>query len=783
VATDPLDDTVDAFATKGAGTARAPVVDERYELLGLLGSGGMGNVYKARDRELDEIVALKVLRPELVGAAGAVERFRREVKLARRVAHPNVARVFDLDDHGGDKIITMALIDGEPLSALLSRGHVPIARVIEIASQICAGVSAAHAAGIVHRDLKPDNVMLEKKTGNVIVTDFGIARAAASSDVVKTAGGIVGTPAYMAPEQVDERAPLDARADMYAFGVMLYEMLVGDLPWRGDSLIAVAAARLLNPPPDPRAARPDLPPNLAEVVLKCMARSRDDRYAQMTDVATALSRVTPPLPSGMSLVPVSPQIDVLPHGSDVRRVAVLPFENLGPKEEDHVADGITDDLIDLLSASRKLRVTSRGMVMKHKGEARDPREIGRELGVDVVVGGSVRRAPGSFRISARVISVADGFQLWSRRFQGAEADMLALNDEVAQAVAEALTVDLGGEKRGAVEDLEAVDLYLRARSVYQRFFLGDQTEALALFEKALARSPDDPRIIAGWVMATARMGRTLGVRDPQGRRDELNERLRSEAERAVRLAPSLADAHAALGYLKFQSGDETAAIAPLRRAIRLSPNLADAHDMLGRILVEAGREEGVRHLQAALTLEPSMEQAFAALAREQFLAGDREGAIAAVEGRQDPQVYLPLLARFCMWTGDQAYAMELLSRTLPEPTIIQLIARRFLELVALKKPMDDAPLVVPNAEISPRLAAFFGQLRAEIACVSGDRDKAIREIDESSKAALFDRSWLDACPLLEPLKGDAIFEVARERVNARADKVVAAYLVPLLDKA
>jgi serine/threonine-protein kinase len=678
----------------------------------------------------------------------------------------------------------MALIDGEALSALLSRGRLPLGRVLDIASQICAGVAAAHAAGIVHRDLKPDNVMLDK-SGVVVVTDFGIARAVASSEIAKTAGGIVGTPAYMAPEQVDERAPLDARADMYAFGVMLYEMLVGDLPWRGDSVIAVAAARLLNPPPDPRAARPDIPRELAELVMKCMARSRDDRYAQMSDVASALARVTAPVGGGLSLVPIALAIDVLPQGSDVRRVAVLPFENLGPKEEDHVADGITDDLIDLLSASRKLRVTSRGMVMKHKGATRDPREIGRELGVDVVVGGSVRRAPGSFRISARLISVADGFQLWSRRFQGAEADMLALNDEVAHAVAEALTVDLGGEKRGAVEDLEAVDLYLRARSLYGRFFLGDQHAALELFEKALARSPDDPRIIAGWVMARARMGRALGTRDPDNpeRIDEINTRLRNEAERAVRLAPSLADAHAALGYLKFQAGDEAASVAPLRRAILLSPNLADAHDMLGRIMVETDRDEGVRHLQSALTLEPTNEQALAALSRHMFLTGDRDGAIAAIESHPDPNAFLAILARFSMWTRDIALAREALARPIAEPTIIQQFARAFFELVANGTVLDISPLRAPPDRISPRLATFFGQLRAEVAMVNGDRALALRELDESSNLSLFDVAWLRRCPLFDPLRGDPTFEAASARVQARADKVVAAYRAPLTDKA
>ncbi|HMR75303.1 MAG TPA: serine/threonine-protein kinase, partial [Polyangiaceae bacterium] len=243
-----------------AGGAEATMVlAGRYELLALVGAGGMGSVYRARDRELDEIVALKMLNAELIGSEAMLERFRREVKLARRIAHPNVARVHDIGEHAGQRFLTMEFIAGQSLGTKLGREpRLSLGRAVSLALGICAGVSAAHAAGVVHRDLKPDNVML-KDDGQPVVTDFGIARSVQQHDVKQTAlGAVVGTPAYMAPEQV-EGSSVDERTDVYALGVLLFELLTGRLPFEGDSPYVVAAKRLSEPAPDPRQARADIP--------------------------------------------------------------------------------------------------------------------------------------------------------------------------------------------------------------------------------------------------------------------------------------------------------------------------------------------------------------------------------------------------------------------------------------------------------------------------------------------------------------------------------------------
>ncbi len=754
--TDPLAKTLLADEPHSS----APVVlGARYEIIAMLGAGGMGNVYRAHDRELDEEVAIKVLHPQIAAAPGSLERFRREVKLARRVTHPNVARVFDIGEHGDEKIITMELVDGESLSSLLERERVlPSARAIDITCAICAGVSAAHAAGVVHRDLKPDNVLLAKD-GRVVVTDFGIARAVShASDDAKTMGGFVGTPAYVAPEQVEGTA-VDHRADVYALGEILYEMLVGDRPWQGETAMAVAAARLLRPPPDPRVGAPSVPPKLAEIVLRCMARSPSDRFQSMGEVTSALTALTTVDAGGSP--PRSPS--QFPRAAGAKRAAVLPFRNLGAPGDQHIADGLTDDLIDVLSLARGLRVTARGVIMRYKGTDRDPREIGRELDVQTVVDGSVRRAPGSVRITARLVSVLDGFQLWTKRFDGKEADVLVLGDDVARAIASALTVELDVGQREAA-DTESVDLYLRARAAYQAYLTHGPAEAIGLFEKALARSPDDPRVIAGYVIAKAR-----DMRDAAAVHS-----LRAEAERAVRVAPSLPDAHVALASVLHQSNEPASAVPHLLRALRLSPNHVEAHDMLGRILLETRVKAGLRHVELALALEPRSTMLRATLARHLVFNGDETRTDELLEPNE------PFRARLFMWRGDAEGAKRMLAQTAHVHTAPLEMVRVLLAVTADGTMINHEEWLRAYAALgqaSPRARAFMEQLETEYACACGDAKRACDALLRGDAAGLFDRAWLEQCPVLASIRETNEYATVARHVAARAEAVAAAYVM------
>lgn len=312
----------------------------RYEVVSPLGRGGMGAVYRVRDLELDEVVALKILHGDLVGSHEMLARFRREVKLARRVTHRNVARTFDIGEHEGERFLTMELIEGESLGTVLERaGRFEIARALETAQQMAGGMAAAHDAGVVHRDLKPENVSIAAD-GRVVLMDFGIARTDNGEDTRQTVGAMMGTPAYMAPEQVEGR-DIDARADLYAFGAVLYEMLTGRIAWSGSSAYVVAMARLTSPPPDPRAHRPELSAEVAELVMRAMARDPTDRFADAHVLRRALQDLPAPVPTSPRTTPSGPLVERRPSMGAGAPALTPPDERWARKWG---ADGFREDI-------------------------------------------------------------------------------------------------------------------------------------------------------------------------------------------------------------------------------------------------------------------------------------------------------------------------------------------------------------------------------------------------------------------------------------------------------
>ena len=762
----------------GAGVfsgVSGPLLANRYEILGLIGVGGMGSVYRARDRELEELVALKVLRKDLVSTPGMLDRFRREVKLARRVTHRNVARVFDIGEHQGDKFLTMELVDGESLGALVAReGALPLSRVVELVSGICAGLTSAHAAGVVHRDLKPDNVLIASD-GRVVLTDFGIARAFIDVGAASTMGVLVGTPAYMAPEQVEGQPDIDARADIYALGGLIYELLVGRRAWPGESPLAVAAARLLTDPPDPRRACPGLPDAMGALVLKCLARRREERFPSVEHVVSALSAITwsalpvPPPPRDAAATSVS-QLQV-PVRSE-KTVAVLPFRNAGPAEDEYLAAELTDDLIDSLSMTRGLKVRSRGVVLGHTSGSQDPREIGRELGVQVVVEGSVRRARGSVRISARLISVADGFQLWAKRFDRPEQDVLSINDDAARAIAEALTLDREASAREAPSSPEAVDLYLRARHEYRKFWQENQDRALDLFAQAEALAPGDAMILAGKALSLSRRSFFTG-------RDV--DQARIAAEQAVAASPHLAEGRLALGSVLLQQGQWPEAMRQLRQALTRGPGLAEAHAAVGRVIMEVGDiDEAMRRLEAAIELDTRAPLAVEALVRCHALRADwvrAEEVLERARVTKEDSGYWTTRARMLLWRRDAAGATALLDELLAfNPSMF--VARLMLGIVAHRRmpaELRDQQIIASESVGSLRRRTFFMQMEAETQAYLGDTERAFASVKRCADAGLIDLGWIDHCPLLEPLRVEPGFAAIRAMVKQRADEILQAY--------
>jgi serine/threonine-protein kinase len=740
------------------------VVGGRYQILGLIGSGGMGTVYRAHDLELDETVALKMLRVHLVDQPDVIERFRREVKLARRVTHPNVARTFDIGEHDGEKFLTMEYVDGPSLARICQSGALPLGRIVEIATHVCAGLAAAHAAGVVHRDLKPDNVLVGNN-GRVVITDFGIASAWELGSSARTIGrGVpVGTPAYMAPEQVEEAETIDARADLYALGVMLYELTTGKQPWTGRSIMNVAVARLTQPPPDPRAAAPQLPDTMAELILRLMARRPADRFADAASVSEALGRVT------HATGPLAPVARASVGGHGDKSVAILPLRNHGAPEDEYLAEALTDDLIDALSMTRGLRVRARGAVARYRGVERDAREIGRELGVEVVVEGSVRRVGGALRLTARLIGVADGFQIWAHRFDRPASDALAAIDEEAAAIARALTVERTAPPRESPLDPEALDLYLRARNLSRVRSSKNVPKILALYEAALARAPDHPMLLPEYAIHCVTTWFFGGS----------SEAARRATERALAFAPERPETRVALARLHRHAGDPAAAVTEFRKAVALSPSLVEAHELMGNIALEVGLlDEATRRAQYALALDPSLVFARITLARAHAYLGEWERADALLEDSRSPLIWQSRL-RFASWRGDHQRAKALAGELAGEDTLMTWLVPVIRE-VLLTERLDgpemarlDVRLATPSG--NPLNREIDNQIKAELACYVGDPARAMAPLADAVDAGLIDLCWIDRCLLLAPLRVEPKFAELRARVAARARPVVAAF--------
>lgn len=553
------------------------VLGGRYELLGLIGMGGMGAVYRVRDAVLNEIVALKMLRPGFAADTESLVQFLQEVRLARRVTHKNVARTYDLGEADGQRFLTMELVEGLTLAALVDASQrLPIARTIEIAIAICDGVAAAHDAGVIHRDLKPDNVAVAHD-GRVVVMDFGVARGL--GDTKESAGFIVGTPGYMAPEQA-QNAELDGRADQYAIGTMMFEMLTGQLPFPGPALTPILRA-VIEAPPNPRTLRPEIPDALAKVVVRCLARAREERFADVHAVGAELRRLRP---ASTTLPP--PPTATRKAARGVPALAVFPLDAIGVPEWEHLGWGFADGIVDAVSAARGLSVLPRGATSKMGARHSDARSCGRVLGAEVVAHGTLRRDGPGFVVHLRLTMVGDGFQIWHQFFRGAASDIERASDEAAHGICEAMGLSLPKVER-VLRDPDVLDLFLRGRREHFRFTAESTARAQELLRLASERAPNDPVVLAAYAAA---LGRQVGV---DSQRADWLALARDVAERAHAAAPQLAEPIVALGSLLLQSGDPAGAAQHAARALPPTfPRVSTSHTLGKGFVVRAPRGIG-----------------------------------------------------------------------------------------------------------------------------------------------------------------------------------------------
>lgn len=745
----------------------------RFQIAGLVGSGGMGTVYRARDRELDEDVALKMLKGRKVGL-DALERFRREVKLARKVTHKNVARVFEFGEHEGRRFFTMELIEGESLRSRLTRARVLTCRdAIDIGRAICDGLGAAHDVGVVHRDLKPDNVLISK-AGRVAITDFGIA-VPFDADGGKVTTAFIGTPDYMAPEQVDGSMTPDARTDVYAFGAMMFELVTGRVPFDGPTAIAVAAARLMREPPRVRDLASEVPEALADIIHRCLSRNPDDRYRTAAELQAALEGAAQAhgwhgVSSPMSIPPMSQQ--QRPTTGGRLTLAVLPFSEGGLEGVEYLASGLTEDLIDSLATSRAIRVIAHAA--SRTAEQQDPRAIARDLGVDLVVYGALRKLGGDeLGITVRMVGVADGIQIWSQRFQAMPADFLKVNDEIARAVLRAVPGSTA-PKETELGDPIAIDLYLRARSRYRDFWYESSADAEQLYARALEHAPNSPLLVAGRALVLARCAFFDSSKLPEAR---------AAAKLGVELAPELGEANVAAGAVALQEGLVVPAYRFATTAIARAPSLHEAHLLMGRILSETGPLlEAERAFRTAIELDPRTVNSARELSRVHALLGrwdlvDR--SLDAMGNGMDAVSRAIVKMRFSLWTRRRMNFEGIRDELRSMRPVVQKSAPGFMSFLdSLVEATPDAGGITKFIQTvletagSARRALFFNQLAAEAYASVGQLDLAFGMLQRANEFELVDLMWFDHCPAIDALREDPRFAVERQKVLARVQGVL-----------
>lgn len=671
-----------------------------YEIADLLGAGGMGEVYRARDSRLARDVALKVLPSEVASSPDRLARFEREARTVAALNHPNIVVLHSIEDVDGKHFLTMELVEGGDLGSFATPGSLPLTRVLDIAIPLADALAAAHERGVVHRDLKPANVMVTRE-GRVKVLDFGLAKlaqvgpasqtsgvdatqAATLASPISSAGQVVGTVPYMAPEQLRGEA-VDARTDLFSLGIVLYELITGRRPFNGATSADVSSAILRDAPARLSSLRADLPPDLERIIGRCLEKDPERRIQTAKDVRNELESLRREMESSVSQAPRSGVVAPAPAtqpARDVPSIAVLPFANRSRDEEDeYFSDGLADELLNVLAKIRGLRVAARSSSFQFKGKNEDLAVIGKKLNVATLLDGSVRKAGNRVRIAVQLVKVSDGFHLWSETYDRTLDDIFAVQDDIAQSVVKELRTTLLGEEpdskasgevkaqvaaaaKGRGTDAEAHRLFLQGRYLVNRLSSQDVAKGIGYLRKAVAADPGHALAWAclSWAHALEGAIGFAGV-------DDAFPKAREVAQHALALEPELAEGHLALASVQhWYDWDWKSADASYRRALELAPGNAEVLRAVGLLALCLGRPDEAETLcRRAIDQDPLSVSSYTYLGRvyrSKGLLADAEHVFRkALEISPDGAASHGLLA----WTLDeQGRGEEALEESLKE---------------------------------------------------------------------------------------------------------------------
>lgn len=754
----------------------------RYRIEAVLGRGGMGAVYKAYDKDLDRIVALKLVRPGLTTDPEVMQRFRQELLLASKVSHKNVLRIHDLGDVNGIKFISMAYVEGQDLAhALKAQGSWPAAKAIELARQLAGALAAAHAEGVVHRDLKPQNILIDH-AGTAYISDFGLAKSLEAGAAMMThTGQLLGTPRYMSPEQVEGKAA-DHRSDLYALGLILYETVTGDVPFTGESTLQVMYQRLKDDPVSPKVLHPELPNHLVRIILRCLERDPERRYqtalqilddldtpgahlslrnltvsirhpkhksawviASVAVVAVAAGLAVPQIrhlfqnPSAPSESAGStPGIPSLARG---KYIAVLPFRVLGDASSlGYVGEGLQDALAAKLFQLQGVHLLSADV----SHGARSPAaldQVARELNANLILEGTIQEGGGRIAIVANLHDMTSGKLLWTQEFTGVTGDLLTLEDEIYSQLLGALRLfpsnqEIALAARHPTENLEAYDLYLKGRDAMR----GQQDPknleaAVKYYDQALQKDP-------GFALAYAGLADASRLMYFANRDHVWAEKALDAAQQAQRLDDNLPEVHFSLGSVYDATGKTAEAIAELRRALELAPNSDDAYRRLGSAYMSAGRKnEAIRAYEKAVNLNPYYWFNYRDLGQAYYQTGDNEKALATwqkiIQLEPDNVMGYEDVGAVYLNEGKYNECIPMFQKALQLQPMADIYSNLGTAYFYLKRYSDAVQMFVKATAMNPNDQMLMGNL-ADAYRWSGEKDKANETYDRAISLAVRD---------------------------------------------
>jgi eukaryotic-like serine/threonine-protein kinase len=677
----PVSRTPTSFSRVGNrstfGNAPEPGEDfgTRFRIEKLLGAGGMGKVYKAFDKELSRMVALKTLQPELVSDPTVIQRFKQELLLASKISHKNILRIHDLNDFEGTKYITMAFIEGRDLSQILKEeGPLSLDRCLKIIRQLCEALDAAHSEGVVHRDFKPHNVLVGKDD-QVYVSDFGLATSLESAQMGMTrSGAVVGTPRYMSPEQVEGKR-VDSRTDIYSLGIVFYEMVTGQVPFSGESTWQLMYQRVQQTPIDVKQVKPDLPDYIARVIMHCLEKDPANRYQSAKEIVADLDANRSPSlsttyapsrtmqinipvvhnrwwfpvvvggivlvtvffavpktrhliipPSKTAISTTSASVNGLPSIAKGKYVAVLPFRVIGDQAAyGYVADGVVESISAKLFQIKDVHMAAPAAAAKVDPKASLP-QVAKELGVNLIVHGTVQGKDDNLRISVNLENMAENRLVWSQEFAGVNGDLLTLEDQIYGHIVDALeakptSAELAATSAHPTENIEAYNFYLRGRNAITGN-VDDATAQAAMnfYNQALQKDPAFALAYAG--LADANL-----VMYSQKKDKFWSDKAIEAAKKAESLNAKLPEVHFTLGSVYSATGQTVQSIAENKRALELAPNSDEAYRRLGNAYIANNQKaEALRALEKAVELNPYYWNNLTALANAYHNFGEDDKA-------------------------------------------------------------------------------------------------------------------------------------------------------------